>query len=556
MKFLSVDQLRNLTDKELFDEHEKVHTEWKKGTVRDELLWNYHQLIITIMEERRLSHKHIDDLDESLVLLGELPTCDALDEMTARQLQGHHTLTHRYFKLGTHPAKDLIKVHDEIVKRLENFDIIHNSPLTSEEVQQSLAPVLPSGKNEGSSLSLNEILPHIKDIVLSEPYIYITGGIVNNDQTVGDIDVLINEPQLNDDDFSLTPLKFRISRMFPEEIRDRLHFITNKWGSPFTSHVGVYRLKLERIDSLQKVEMAEDQVSEEQLIKDIENYVPKELDTRILINDFRLLTAWYSNIKSGRMKKYTEDDLLKLGRKIIGELTSRGVQISPERPNAKEFVSKLSQKVAVLLMSGGKESAALMAQLLSEGYTVYPVWFKYLTNNPPRNLHFINSVMSSFRSQNIMELTTILNKKVHPELRNRQMIKQVTPFAHSVKASMIAIGTMPHINHVEGFNSGQPCEDCDTVNLQKQSDIKVVTCKDYGDNLFDFHKKVFNSSKAVLPLSWSCIMFFNTHCGKCTNCCQRHILFTKLYGKDETAYLKDITTNKYHDEIKKDWRLQ
>jgi hypothetical protein len=113
----------------------------------------------------------------------------------------------------------------------------------------------PSGTIIGDEIQLKDILPLFKTCKLKKPFICLTGGLVAHGHTQGDIDILIRKSEPKDTDEDL-PLKFRITRMFPEKYWKRLHFLyDDKHHGPFTDFVPLYDLLVERQGSeVQKME--------------------------------------------------------------------------------------------------------------------------------------------------------------------------------------------------------------------------------------------------------------------------------------------------------------
>ena len=118
------------------------------------------------------------------------------------------------------------------------------------------APVRGSGKEIGPPITLADFLPHLKDFVIATPTTWIVGGIVERGMTRGDCDIL---HMLPDADEMARIIDFRIYRMLPKELADRVHFLWEQRGarSPFTSFLPLYRLKYERIPDAQVTPMAE-----------------------------------------------------------------------------------------------------------------------------------------------------------------------------------------------------------------------------------------------------------------------------------------------------------
>ena len=65
-------------------------------------------------------------------------------------------------------------------------------------------------------------------------------------------------------------------------------------------------------------------------IKNVEDYNPKDLKTEVLLDDWRIVCAWWSLIKQGKKFKYSKNDILRLARKIAEEMRRRGIKFHPE----------------------------------------------------------------------------------------------------------------------------------------------------------------------------------------------------------------------------------
>jgi len=122
-----------------------------------------------------------------------------------------------------------------------------------------LAPVLSSGDIDGKPLTLKEVEPFFKSFAIASPFIWLVGGVAEHPEegTQGDADILINLPSREEIERIVL---FRIDRMFPLEMRDRLHLIleTKKGLSPFTNNLPLFRLIVERIPDAEIQEMMED----------------------------------------------------------------------------------------------------------------------------------------------------------------------------------------------------------------------------------------------------------------------------------------------------------
>ena len=120
-------------------------------------------------------------------------------------------------------------------------DEVPKVPVLSSQKEEDLAPVHPSGNEEGEEITLEEILPFFKSFYKAKPYVSLVGGLANNGKTKGDIDVFIRS------DTEDIATEFRIYRMFPEELRRRIHILYPSDGNigVYTNYIDLFDLKLE-----------------------------------------------------------------------------------------------------------------------------------------------------------------------------------------------------------------------------------------------------------------------------------------------------------------------
>jgi hypothetical protein len=161
----------------------------------------------------------------------------------------HQTLV-ELAKVEALPLEELVpkfqSVRQELVKR--GLKALQSLP-------GDKAPTLPSGEIAGERIQLRSILPAFQDFDIKNPFIYLTGGIVNNGYTDNDIEILIREsghatcPHCGEHmEHRNVPVEFRILRMLPEALRDRVHFLYDpKNFGPFTSHIPLFNLGLKRL---------------------------------------------------------------------------------------------------------------------------------------------------------------------------------------------------------------------------------------------------------------------------------------------------------------------
>ena len=118
---------------------------------------------------------------------------------------------------------------------------------------------LPSGRKKGRNLKLSEVLEHFDDFKVKDPIAWVVGGIANNGSTDNDVDILINLPPEEEDSIIAKIVRFRISRSFPLDIRERIHYIYNDGAGPFTSNIPLFSLEAKKL-SLTRKEMSSDSI--------------------------------------------------------------------------------------------------------------------------------------------------------------------------------------------------------------------------------------------------------------------------------------------------------
>jgi len=78
-------------------------------------------------------------------------------------------------------------------------------------------------------------------------------------------------------------------------------------------------------------------------IADIDRYNPKNVNDYQLADDWRIAMAWYSRIRRGKPFKYTEEQVVRLARKIYREMKKRGFQFHPEK--YKKYARELWERI-------------------------------------------------------------------------------------------------------------------------------------------------------------------------------------------------------------------
>lgn len=127
--------------------------------------------------------------------------------------------------------------------------------IIDESRTEELAPVNSSGVELGEEITLAQIRPYFKSFYINRPYVYLVGGLCNHGKTKGDIDIFIRKV-LRD-----VPLEFRITRMFPRELQNRIHFIYPESDRDdhlgvYTNHIPIFNEKIEIISAPELVLMS------------------------------------------------------------------------------------------------------------------------------------------------------------------------------------------------------------------------------------------------------------------------------------------------------------
>lgn len=85
-------------------------------------------------------------------------------------------------------------------------------------------------------------------------------------------------------------------------------------------------------------------VSNEELTHNIADYKPQNEESTKLLDDWRIVSAWYSTIKRGVNFRYDSTQVVELTQKIYDEIKSRGIKFYPNdmRGSSRELYSKVS----------------------------------------------------------------------------------------------------------------------------------------------------------------------------------------------------------------------
>jgi len=157
----------------------------------------------------------------------------------------------------THLGKETLSYGDEILltklRKLTEIPLAIANDNKIINLSEGFAPVYTSGKVQGRRITLEEVLKNFKPFLIQVPLVYLTGGLVNQGSTRGDIDLLLPE-WLSWDMRRI--IEFRIARSFPIGLRERLHFVYDRFSTPFTNAIPLYDLAMLK-SRARKIKMSE-----------------------------------------------------------------------------------------------------------------------------------------------------------------------------------------------------------------------------------------------------------------------------------------------------------
>jgi len=255
------DNIKELDDKRLIAAHFEVHRAWtlfkkfgKFGDWTKKELIEYHNKVVKEMASRNMKH-------ESPLLAEKI----AIIKDTRFARCSEFEINGQIFKNpckdeGTNAAACFVNfLKTKGVTKVKAPNIGPNAQRFLEEgnitiEHLSYAPVKSKGEQNLPKITLEDFLSKIQSFCISNPSVILTGSIVNEGYTTGDIDILIRGKE---DDPTVQKTMFRIIRMFDNDTQKRLHFLfVDDLSGPFTSFVPLYKQVVEKTD-LEKVEMSD-----------------------------------------------------------------------------------------------------------------------------------------------------------------------------------------------------------------------------------------------------------------------------------------------------------
>jgi len=165
----------------------------------------------------------------------------------ANQLKNWYSPKNVKRVIVTHLGKEPLSLGDnELLAKIKEMTKVPVAIATDNTVinlGENLAPIYTSGKVMGRPIFLKDVLPYFKNFIIQKPLIYLTGGLVNRGSTRSGVDILMPNWLSSD---TRRIIEFRISRSVPWHVRRRLHFVYDKFSTPFTNAIPLYNLTILR----------------------------------------------------------------------------------------------------------------------------------------------------------------------------------------------------------------------------------------------------------------------------------------------------------------------
>jgi len=315
---------------------------------------------------------------------------DDFSKMDKRDLLFGHSIMHRFWnlirsgkKVSGWSLEDVYNYHRLVVQEMKKRGIKHNvvdaldiyslnkliKSIKKKNIKQGkYGQPNPSGNEKWEEIKLEQILEFFKPLSLSNPYVYLVGGIVNHGKTKGDIDILIKGSK--NDSLSL-PLEFRILRLFPKELWPRIHFLYDDstytpTHGPFTSHVPIYSLDCKTVDKFKRVEMEKEEIKVGEKLPEIE-------EKETLVDTTKEDEEFLEDVKQFLLNKYVEKESLV----FVSAEAKKQAKISQNENKIKLFRFFTPLKPVISHEAGEAYSIENVLKLIKPEFYPYIVEKKY-----------------------------------------------------------------------------------------------------------------------------------------------------------------------------------
>ncbi|RLA81260.1 MAG: hypothetical protein DRG33_00890, partial [Deltaproteobacteria bacterium] len=173
------------------------------------------------------------------------------------------------------------------------------------------------------------------------------------------------------------------------------------------------------------------------LIKDLQNYNPKEIDTKVLRDDFRILIAWLSTIESGKEFKYPKELVWEKLKEVFKELYNRGIEFHPDKGS--EFYRKIFKQLV-------KETGVKLEIISSDIKNI----IDELIGSPKIDISdWINIITPKFLKQLSDDYLLRLYKRLHEYARDKEKITEDLINLNSLIWTEIIERNIPNFTPIE-----------------------------------------------------------------------------------------------------------
>ncbi len=214
-----------------------------------------------------------------------------------------------------------------------------------------------------------------------------------------------------------------------------------------------------------------------------------------------------------------------------------------------------SNKKAVVVLSGGPDSATVAYWAKSQGYRIYPITFKYgqiavketqAAQKIAEKLGTTTKIVDLSALKDIFSGNTALVSREIP-LTSEFSAPIIVPFRNAIFLSA-AVAYAVTVGAKEIFYGAQGSDepfypDCRREFYEAfEKAARLGTCEEIAIKApFNGYKKselIKEGAKLGVPfqLTWSCYLDGENHCGKCESCVNRKKAFKEAAIADQTKY--------------------
>ena len=162
-------------------------------------------------------------------------------------------------------------------------------------------------------------------------------------------------------------------------------------------------------------------------IKDINSYNPATLSKKVLVDDWKIVCAWYSSKKQGKKIKFTNEQILKLASQIHSELLRRGIhpgQTKISKELIKEIKKDFSKYLPIYRGTESEEGPQINLSDFTNKWKSFIIHkdFAYLVGSLPnwqKTVGDIDILIKAEPNTTLWNLFTWRVMRAYPELSDR-----------------------------------------------------------------------------------------------------------------------------------------